>query len=61
MSDALTQKDSMSGLMVEPVQAVSKRLETLQLLPMWTMGKRRSLTRCFWPETFSAATRAQVN
>ena len=28
---------------------------------MWTMGKRRSLTRCFWPETFSAATRAQVN
>jgi hypothetical protein len=27
----------------------------------YIMGKRRSLTRCFWPETFSAATRAQVN
>lgn len=34
---------------------------TLQLLPMWIMGKQRSLTRCFWPETSSEATKAQVN
>ena len=46
---------------VKFIGIVCKILETLQSLPMLTMGKQRWLTRCYWPEIYSAATKIVVN